>query len=333
MATEAAIAGRPPGPWQRLVNSLRDRFLERLRRQRGMLALPYALEYRFIYILPTWFGSGFALMLVLTALGGLNFNNNLALLLVFVLGALAQSTTLLAYRNLAGLRIEAVRAEAVFAGDPLAIQVFVANPEQRERYSLQLALAAGHSDDCIDIKAMAGGCLRARVPTVERGWLSLPGLRLETRYPLAMFKAWSWIFPGGRVLVYPRPATRHPPLPASGAGRSGKAHKGEGDQVHGLRNYRSGDSLRRVAWRTSARHDSLFTREMETPQEQSCVLAWDSLAGMDTEQRLSVLAAWVLLADHRQLSYSLVMPGQSISAGKGPDHRARCLEVLAVYGL
>ena len=147
-----------------------------------------------------------------------------------------------------------------------------------------------------------------------------------------MFRAWSWFFPESRCLVYPAPALHPPPLPATGAGHSGQPVKGEGEQVHGLREYRLGDSLKRVAWRTSARHGAMYTREMETPREQACEISWDLLRGADVETRLSILTAWVLLADHRQLRYSLEIPGSYLPAGQGPDHLADCLETLALHG-
>ena len=70
---------------------------------------------------------------------------------------------------------------------------------------------------------------------------------------------------------------------------------------------------------------------METPQHESCILAWDALQGLDTETRLSTLTAWVLMADHRQISYSLELPGGDIAGDKGPEHRAQCLEALALF--
>lgn len=311
--------------------AVRDRVLERVRRRKGARDLPFALEYRDIFILPTAFGAGFAILLVLTALGGLNFNNNLALLLVFVTGSLAQMTTLLAYRNLVGLRMVAVRGEPVFAGDPLHLRLMLDNPEDRHRFALEAALATEAAGDCRDMGPGRGLQLELSLPTARRGWLEVPPLRLETRYPLALFRSWCWIFPGARCLVYPRPAQDPPPLPNTGDGRSGEARKGAGDQVYGLRNYRAGDPLKHIAWRTSARHDQLYTRQMETPREATCTLDYRQLIGLDHETRLSVLAAWVLRAEHRQLGYLLKLPGTTLGPGSGPDHRAACLEALALF--
>jgi uncharacterized protein (DUF58 family) len=86
-----------------------------------------------------------------------------------------------------------------------------------------------------------------------------------------------------------------------------------------------------VAWRASARHDELYSLEMETPRQEACELDWDLLKGGDVETRLSILTAWVIAADHKQLAYSLQLPGKSITAGKGASHRSACLESLALY--
>lgn len=332
-----AAPGRATGRVLRWLKSfwpgeaVRNRILERVHRRRGPQQLPFTLAYRNIFVLPTWFGTGFAILLVLTALGGLNFNNNLALLLVFVLGSLAQMTNLLAYRNLTGLTLVSVRGEPVFAGDPLHLQVLLHNPDDRFRYSLELALARESSGDCRDLAPGAHDSFRLALATERRGWLTVPPLRLQTRYPLAVFHVWSWLFPTQQCLVYPMPAKNPPPLPASGDGRSGRPRRGEGDQVYGLRNYRPGDALKQISWRTSARHDQLYTKQMETPQEASCVLDFQRLEGRGTEERLSILTAWVLMAEHRSLPYRLVLPDLTLPADSGPAHRAACLEALALF--
>lgn len=309
------------------------RIIKRIEKRRSPTHLPFKLEHRSIFVVPSAFGWAFGLMLAVMALGGLNFNNNMALLLVFILGVIAQMTTLMAYRNLKGQRVESVRCDPVFAGEQAHFEVFLCNPEARDRFAVMAGMAAGPGADCIDLEPQSTGSLSLPVDTRVRGWLPMPAFRLETRYPLGLFKAWTWIFPEARCLVYPQPVRHPPPLPQFGSGDTGRAEKGEGEQVHGLRKYRPGDPLRRVAWRTSARHDDLYSREMEIPQQESCALSWDALRGMDTETRLSTLTTWVLMADHRQISYSLELPERFLGSDNGPEHRARCLEALALHEL
>ena len=309
---------------------IRRWMLERTRRRRGSAPLPFEVEYRHIFVVPTVFGLGFGVMLILMALGGLNFNNNMTLMVVFVMGAIAQLTTVLAYRNLVNLRVESVHSEPVFCGEPARFRVQIQNREDRPRVSIQGGFRL--IQDCVDVSFNATSVVVLKQATHQRGWLDMDTFKLETRYPLGMFTAWAWVFPNTKCLVYPKPARNPPPLPRTGSGSGGQARKGEGDQIHGLRKYRDGDSTRRIAWRTSARHDQLYTREMETPRDKACELSWDSLAGFDAETRISILTAWVVMADHKQLYFSLQLPGQLISPGLGINHRNQCLERLALLG-
>ena len=77
----------------------------------------------------------------------------------------------------------------------------------------------------------------------------------------------------------------------------------------------------------------LYSLEMETPREEACELDWNLLKSSDPETRLSILTAWVIAADHKQLSYSLILPDAQIPAGSGSQHRSQCLELLALYQL
>lgn len=326
MATVAAPPARPA-----FKDKISGWIKQRVLTTRGPMTPPLELEYRHIFVLPTKFGLGFGVMLTFMALGGLNFNNNMALILVFLLGTIAQLTTLIAYRNLSGLKIDSVYSEPVFCGEDAHFRVFASNGDDRQRFAVQAGFK--RPLDCRDFRLNTCESFLLLHPTHTRGWLEMPSFRLETRFPLGLFKAWSWIFPRTRCLVYPAPAKKAPPLPKTGHGQAGRAKKGDGDEVHGLRKYQHGDSIQRVAWRASARHDELYSLEMEIPQEDACELDWDQLKGGNIETRLSILTAWVIAADHKQLSYSLKLPGELIAAGNGTGHRSRCLESLALYSI
>ncbi|HMB59559.1 MAG TPA: DUF58 domain-containing protein [Xanthomonadales bacterium] len=325
MATAAAsINPRRPGPrFERWV-------LERVRQRRGSPTLPFTLEYRHIYVMPTRFGAWFGALLAVTLLGGLNFNNNMALLLGFLLAAIAQLTTLLAYRNIVGMTLSTIHASPVFAGDPARFRVYFKNPEMRHRFALQLR--SDSSTDTRDIGPQQSAALVLEQETWKRGWLEMQPFNLENRYPLGLFRAWSVIIPQARCLVYPQPAIHPPPLPRTGRGDDGVAQAGEGEHFHGLREYQPGDPLRRVAWRTSARHGKLYSRVMETPREVACELNWYLMGSGDAEEKLRILTAWILKAEQRQIPYSLELPTDALPAGQGEEHRDACLKILALYG-
>ncbi|MCW8871543.1 MAG: DUF58 domain-containing protein [Xanthomonadales bacterium] len=307
-----------------------DRWLlDRVRRIRGPADLPFVLEYRHIYVMPTKFGAWFGVLLGLMAVAGLNFNNNMTLLLVFLLGSIAMLTTLLAYRNLVGIEISGIVAGPVFAGERAEFRVFLRNPEDRWRFAIEATSPAAR--DSVDIQPQNTRHLSIEQDAPKRGWLGMDPFRVETRFPLGLFRAWTVVIPTARCLVYPQPVPNPPPLPMSGRGDQGAVNKGEGEHFHGLREYRPGDPLRRIAWRSSARHQKLYSREMEAPRDETCELNWYLMGSGDPEQKLSILAAWVLRAERRQLPYGLELPGAALPASLGERHRNSCLEILALY--
>lgn len=314
-------------------SSIEQRFdswlLDRVRRLRGPAQLPLTLEYRHIYVLPTRFGIGFGLLLALMVVGGLNFNNNMTLMLGFLLAAIAQLTTVLAYRNLVGMRIDAIIAKPVYVDETACYRVMLRNPEARNRFAVR-ALSS-ESVDCIDLGPQNSGRLELQQIAVRRGWMAMEPFRIENSYPLGLFCAWSVIIPRARCLVYPKPALHPPPLPQTGRGDEGVAHQGEGEHFHGLREFQPGDPLRRIAWRTSARHQKLYSRVMEDPREEACELNWYLLGSGDTEEKLSILTAWILRAERSQIPYSLEMPGEALPADMGDEHRDACLKILALH--
>jgi uncharacterized protein (DUF58 family) len=253
----------------------------------------------------------------------------MALMLVFLLATITQLSMFIAHRNLSGLKIDSIKCEPVFCGHIAEFRVYISNGLERNRFAVE----AGFTDPeaCMDFELNSRKSIQLRYPALTRGWLQMPSFRIQTRFPLGLFRSWSWIFPQTRCLVYPSPAINAPPLPKKGHGEAGAVSKGDGDQIHGLREYQPGDSLHRIAWRASARHDKLYSVEMETPRGKACELDWGLLGGNDVETRLSILTAWVVAADHKQLSYSLVIPGHRVASGSGANHRAKCLELLALF--
>jgi uncharacterized protein (DUF58 family) len=82
-----------------------------------------------------------------------------------------------------------------------------------------------------------------------------------------------------RLLVLPRvvPLRGLPPAVGAGEGTPGAAlaHQGQGASDVLIRPYRQGDELRRVHWRSSARHDELMVRLEERPWRGGMTLLLD----------------------------------------------------------
>lgn len=304
-----------------------ERRLPALTRLRQPEALPVRLDRRRIYVLPTGFGVAFGLLLFVMLIGALNYGNNPAVLLTCLLGATCGASLFFGFRMLSGLRLASLRAGEAHAGEVLPVQ-FHFGADGRARNALRLRGGAG--DVVFTLTATDDTEVALPLPTQRRGWFRPGRVRIWTDYPLGLFQAWSWVHPDAAFLVYPSVEARVPPLPA-GAGQQGdQAHAGASEEHSGLRDYRTSDASRLIAWKASVRHDTLLVRDAERRSGEMLVLDYADLGGLDHEARISRLAAWVLAAEAEQRRYQLRLPDESLGPGLGLAHRLDCLRALAL---
>lgn len=300
--------------------------LPALTRFRRPEALPIELHRRRIYLVPTAFGVGFAMLLLVMLVGALNYTNNAALLLTCLLGAASMTSMLLAFRALDGLQLQAIRAGNAVAGQPIDVHLDFA--ATRARQAVRVTLDTQQHAFAIDASGHASVTLS--LPTGQRGWQPLPRFRVWSSWPLGLFRAWSWLYPEQAVLVWSRPEAEGPAPNAPAEDRQ-RQRIDQGDDLAALREYRIGDPQRHIAWKASARHESLLVKDFERPQtHQEWRLDWRELAGLDHEARISRLARWLGEAHAERLRYSLWIPGTEIDAGNGAIHYARCMSALAL---
>ncbi|MDE2271246.1 MAG: DUF58 domain-containing protein [Xanthomonadaceae bacterium] len=302
---------------------LRD-WLPGLARGRRPESLPVTLDRRRIYIVPTRAGLGFGVLLAAMLVGALNYQNNAALLLTCMLGATLACSMLLTWRELHGLTLRSLHANHGFCDARIPIHLAFAD-DGRARPGLHIAL-----DDIRQPCPLARDASRATVtaPTERRGWTKLPRMRLSNTLPFGLFRAWSWITPDVRVLVYPR-VLRDPHPPARND--DPRERIAGGDEFAGLRGYRAGDPIRHVAWKASARHDDLLVREFDRASPgQPLRFDWNMLAGVDRETRISRLTGWVCEAYAAAHPWLLVLEDRhAFGPSNDAAHYHHCLTALA----
>ncbi|MHB8728842.1 MAG: DUF58 domain-containing protein [Sulfuricaulis sp.] len=292
------------------------------------------LGRRQLFMLPTRFGLLFALLLLVQLLAAINYGNGLAYALTFLLGSLAVVSMLYTHRNLLRLRLSAGACVPVFAGDVAVFRIHLINDAPTPRLGVTL-LQRKKEIAYVDIPAQGGADIELPVPSRARGYLALPPLTVQTRFPLGLLYSWSRrIELEQSCLVYPRPAD---PMPyRSGAATTSESAPGSlsgGDDFIGVREFRPGDSPRHVDWRAVARGQDWHTKQFGGGHPVTVWFDWDTLAGLDTEERLSVLTRWVRDAERDGRLYGLRLPDKIIAPANGERHRHNCLRALALFGL
>jgi uncharacterized protein (DUF58 family) len=133
----------------------------------------------------------------------------------------------------------------------------------------------------------AGGRAESRhaLRFFKHGIVAFDGVRLSSTFPLGLFRVTRTVPVAETAVVYPRlrpvPPALLPPERARGpAGtRSALSLRGE-EEFAGLREFRPGDSPRRIHWRSSARLEGrLLVRELEQPADRRAALIFDARLG------------------------------------------------------
>ena len=291
---------------------------------------PVVLRHSRIYILPTRRGCALIGTLAIMLMTSLNYGLSLGLLITFLLSGTVAAALLHTFRNMAGIKVRPLAAGDTFAGDPLAYSVeLISGAAARS----EIALYARGTRIVSDVRAGAALTLTLLTPTQRRGRVALGRLTLSSDYPLGLWRGWAYVHFPLEGIAFPAPEPSAPPLPHGAEGPDTVAHGPGGDtDLAGLREYQRGDPPQRVAWKAVARGAGWFSKAFDGAGGGGpIVLDYASLPRTLThDQRLSRLTAWVLAAERAARPFALRLPGATLAAAQGREHRRAALTALAL---
>jgi uncharacterized protein (DUF58 family) len=183
--------------------------------------------------------------------------------------------------------------------------------------------------------------LKLEMTPRRRGRLSLEGLTLGRADPLGLVKNLTRVPLPGRVTALPK-RYRIPQFALPGkrkfqqGGVSLASSIGDSEEFIGLRDYRPGDPLQRIHWKSFARMGKPIVRECQDEffERHALILDTGRAEGEDEafEEAVAVAASFVYTIDTREclLDMLFVAGGvHSYTAGRGQTSADHLLEVLA----
>ena len=306
---------------------------KRIARDRLADQLPVTIDRHRLYILPTIYGLLFLVILFAMLLGSINYNNNLGFLLVFLLGGITMVSMIHTYRNVLGIRILAINADPVFAGQTVRFKLLVAC-ESVPRRSVGFRIDT-QTPAIENISPDVEHTLILPVPARERGCVRPGRMVVWSRYPLGLFRAWTILKPDVSCMVYPKPVAG--PLRFAGAG-DGEDIDGRNlshgvDDFMGLKLYQPGDPVSKISWKSLSRGLGVFTKEFSGTAAGSVMLDYEALEDANREYKLSRLTDMVIKSHNMNTEYGLALPGRVIAPDRGERHKHLCLTALALFGV
>lgn len=228
-------------------------------------------------------GAATALIALWAALGEVE-------LLVTALVLLVGLAIALVYTRIAKPRFSVVRRinpSLVFEGDQAVVEARIINEGRRrvlnptfEDEVSGLGSATFHAST---IRAKESVVATYQIVCRPRGVYTVGPAQLLLHDPLRFARRRSTVGASDRLVVYPEieqlegfPVVRGRD-PALHASRPEFSHRG-GEDFFTIREYRTGDDLRRVHWPTSAKRDQLMIRQLETPWQSQALILLDTRA-------------------------------------------------------
>ncbi|NNM51580.1 MAG: DUF58 domain-containing protein [Pseudomonadales bacterium] len=294
--------------------------------QRLPPAQDITLDQRRVFVFLSRAGWLYLLLLLALFIGGINYANNLLLGLCFWLGSLLVVAILHTFRNLSGLGLRALGSDPGQAGQHVGLRVGLRSVSGRDYHAIMLHWQ--QAEQRIAYVGREQQVIEVQLPALRRGYMHLPRLMLETRWPLGLIRAWTWIDLDMVVLVWPRSQTVTKPMHLQ-QGQAGLSVALPGDdELDHLDAYRLGDAMAHIAWKHYARTSSLLVKRQINWQGVKQVIDFKDYRGLDREAVLSRMAYAVLNA---QGTWSMQLPGEPMHAGEGEKHRLQCLLALAAF--
>ncbi len=309
-----------------MIRQLFKRKLNQFFNRRGREPLPITFGWRRIYVLPSKPGLFFSVIWFMMMLAGLNFNNNMSLMLVFLLFGLAQVLLHRTFFNLKNIRLEQISAKPVFLGEPATLQIQIGADDEKWQIRTENSL----SSDVGNITHQSTQ-LKLLVTTRVRGWQAIERIKLYTRYPIGLFTVWVYSTPKESILIYPTAETPCPDFPNHGGQEGERVQLQKGDELSGIRDYRQGDPIRDIAWKKSAQSNQTWVKEFHQTQGKNLLFDYSQIPVGHTEFKISRMTAWVLAAELQQCEYQVLLPGYNSGMSAGDVHKHQCLTALAEF--
>ncbi|WP_448565294.1 hypothetical protein [Thalassotalea ganghwensis] len=294
-----------------------------------------------IFILPTRFGYAYLFFATLMFILGTNYQNNLIILVSFILASCFVTAMIQSYRNLAHLQLALNNSLVTgFCDEKLFLPINLKSAGKKFKLFFSLSKNAMVCVDLINEQA------EVMVPLMyqQRGIHRLPRVIVSTIYPFGLFKVWTQLNFGVSALIYPKPIK--PPgdfvnaflsnesRDASDTNKQQIVTEREGiDDFAELKRYQRGESLAKVAWKQVAKGQDWHTKHYVHAIDASPDwLSLEMFPSAHIESRLSWLTFLVLTLEKQEIPFGLMLNNEKISPDGGKLHFQRCLKMIATYG-
>lgn len=287
-----------------------------------------------VFILPSKFGWMFITLCLGLFILGTNYQNNVMLLLCYLLVSIFLLNLYATYWNFSRLDMSLHVKPIVTAGQeiPITLTTYLDDNEKSTQGTLYLR-AYGTKENVRFYPSQSSKHCLTLVPQ-KRGVYPLPRFTVEGFFPFGLYRCWTHIDFDLKVIVIPESIEASIVLHAQHADEHEEgvtqSHAGSEDFA-GLKPYISGDNLNRVAWKHVAKQQQWVSKSFESTYTQEGWLRLPLTEAEQVEFALSKLAYQINVCAQQNNRFGVDLGHSKIEPDQGETHRITCLTALAYY--
>ena len=297
------------------------------------------LRWSNLHLRPTRLGWGMVLACVLLWIMAVNYQLNVAYILLFWLVGVLFFGMMMGARQLLGWCVRIDLPTECFAGQAPQLRLSSVQDTRQTRW---LWCRLGAEETGNDEREAAwqtwavglmGGLAQTWVlPPQPRGWLRVPPLVCAAHAPLGLLVIEaSWHY-AGEAVVYPAPIEHTLPQRQKTGDAESHLVALDGEDVAYLLAHNHAVSPRQIAWKQYAKSGELLDKWFDVGAEvlDAEVISYRDYPAHTGKERLAGLLCFrVLQAEQQHQRYALELP--HVTIGQGVGQRERCLTALGLW--
>jgi len=287
---------------------------------------------------PTREGIRFLIASLLIAVAAFNTGNNLIFLILALMLSLLLLSIIILYLNLKGLSLAVFAAQPVFVKTRAIFRVSISNRKKHlPSYSIRAAIpvSTGRQGAAPYIPPASNSSIEMENTFTKRGLYKYGDFTLESNFPFSLFKKGIRAHIDGEVIVYPEIKEIDELIPEliTTDYTALTIRPAPGDEFLTIRDFRYGDGMRRIQWKTSAKMGKLMVKDTGTDEPRLLTIILDNIKPLNKESFEKAVSFAASAADRFiRLGFfvRLVTCKRLIPFGSGLEHLYKILDVLAV---
>jgi uncharacterized protein (DUF58 family) len=295
-------------------------------------------------------GGGFIFLIFGVGLGAINTGNNLLYLVLAMCCSLVAVSGVLSELALKKITVTVRLKGGIYAEDPCPLSFIVKNNKNKiPSYSLTVdfpsnLFANARLENPANFFQVAPGAFfekTVRFIASQRGWLKINSCKLSTSFPFGFFIKTKTVPIQLETLIYP--AIQKLDLPKtfpSGEG-AGKLIRSTGTEIGTIREFKPGDPLNSIHWKTTAKTGELRTKEF-TAEGSKKISIFLNVQDNQTGKTIDPLKLERRVSETASLIFHLIQRGDQVklhsedfesSYDNTQVHLAYLMNYLATAGL